>query len=118
MGSSGKRTARLDLMQGTLDMLILRTLQQESRHGQEIIRRIRMGSGGSIVVNHGSLYPALQRLLRRGLVRASWGTSANNRRARYYALTASGKKELEAESDRWNRFSAAIAGVMRMEQES
>src|SRR5215831_15688629 len=97
------RSARqqIDLLQGTLDLLILRTLLFGPRHGHSIAINIQQSSGDILRIDHGSLYPALQRLERRGWVTAEWGTSENNRRARYYRLTASGRKQLTAETTKW-----------------
>ena len=102
-----------DLLQGTLDMLILRTLAIESQHGYGISIRIRQLSQDVLQVNQGSLYPALYRLERRGWIRASWGDSENNRRARFYSLTPAGRRRLEAETASWDRIAGAIARVLR-----
>jgi transcriptional regulator len=101
-----------DLLQGTLDLLILRTLALEPMHGWGIALRIQQLSRDVLQVGQGSLYPALYRLEYKGWVRADWGTSDNNRRARYYALTRAGKKQLEAELATWDRLSAAVALVL------
>ncbi len=106
---------RYQLVQGTLEMLILRTLQAEATHGHGIATRIFQASGELLEVDHGSLYPALQRLQRKGLIRSEWGVSENNRRARYYSLTAGGRRQLEEEADRWRRLTEAIAGIMEAE---
>jgi PadR family transcriptional regulator, regulatory protein PadR len=103
---------RLTLLQGTLDLLILRTLVFGSRHGQGIARAIEQQSEDTLLVDHGSLYPALQRLEDRGAITAKWGTSDNNRKARYYTLTRKGRKELVTETGRWRRLAAAIAGIL------
>lgn len=111
-----KKTARkeqIDLLQGTLDLLILRTLLLGPRHGHSIAYMIEQTSGDVLKVDHGSLYPALQRLERRGWVTASWGTSENNRRARYYRLTAAGRRQLAEETTKWERLAAAIGRVLR-----
>lgn len=100
-------------LQGTLDLLILRTLIFGRQHGQGIARAIRQQSDEVLIVDHGSLYPALQRLEARGFVAAEWGTSANNRKARFYALTAQGRKELTREESEWRRIAAAIMRVLR-----
>ena len=100
------------LLQGTLDLLILRTLALGAHHGQGIARVIQMRSGDTLLVDHGSLYPALQRLENRGWIRGDWGTSENNRRARFYALTALGRKQFASETGRWNRLVASIARVL------
>jgi len=103
---------RLDLLQGTLDLLILRTLIFGSQHGQGIARAIQQTSEQELLVEHGALYPALQRLEERGWISAKWGTSANNRKARFYSLTAAGRKQLVSETTKWQRLSAAIGRVL------
>ncbi len=105
------------MLQGTLDMLILRTLLFGPRHGQAIAKSIEQTSQDVLRVDHGSLYPALQRLERRGLVSAKWGTSENNRRARFYRLTAAGRKQLTAETSKWKRLSEAIAHILNPNRE-
>ena len=104
---------RIDLLQGTLDMLVLRTLQWGPQHGHGISVAIRASSEDVLQVDHGSLYPALHRLRKLGWIAAEWGITENKQRARYYRLTAAGKKALAAEESRWNRMVAAIARVMR-----
>jgi transcriptional regulator len=106
------REPRDAILQGTLDLLILRTLEAGPEHGQGIARRIQERSGDALLVEHGSLYPALQRLEAQGWVRAKWGTSDNNRRARYYDLTAKGRRRLETESERWQRLVEAVGRVL------
>ena len=106
-------TKPTDLVQGTLDLLILRTIQREPLHGWAIAQRIQMLSNEVLQVNQGSLYPALQRLERQGWITADWGTSENNRRARFYRLTAPGRKRLAAEMNDWSRLSGAITLVLR-----
>jgi PadR family transcriptional regulator, regulatory protein PadR len=101
-----------DLLQGTLDLLILRTLALEPMHGWGIALRIQQLSREVLQVGQGSLYPALYRLEYKGWIRAGWGTSDNNRRARYYALTRAGKKQLDAELATWDRLSTAVALVL------
>ncbi|HEX3704593.1 MAG TPA: PadR family transcriptional regulator [Vicinamibacterales bacterium] len=103
----------LDLLQGTLDLLILRTLIFGAEHGQGIARAIQQTSQDELLVEHGALYPALQRLDKRGWITAEWGTSKNNRKARYYALTAAGRKQLAAETSKWERLAAAIGRVLK-----
>ncbi len=103
---------RIDLPQGTLDLLILRTLTLEPQHGWAISERIQQISRDVLQVQQGSLYPALHRLERHGWIRAHWGTSDNNRRAKYYALTPSGRKQLDAEKDAWRKLAAAVAQVL------
>src|SRR5262245_43132977 len=100
------------LLQGTLDLLILRTLALGPHHGQGIARVIQQRSGDTLLVDHGSLYPALQRLEDRGWIKGAWGTSENNRRARFYSLTAVGRKQFVSETSRWNRLVESIARVM------
>ena len=102
----------LEILQGTLDLLILRTLIFGSQHGQGIARAIQQTSEQELLVEHGALYPALQRLEERGWISAKWGTSTNNRKARFYALTAAGRKQLVAETTKWQRLSAAIGRVL------
>lgn len=106
------QNTRLDLLQGTLDMLIMRTLLLGPRHGQAIAHAIQSGSEGEFLVEHGSLYPALQRLLARGWLEAEWGTSDNNRKARFYKLTPAGRERLADESSKWERMAAAIGRIM------
>jgi PadR family transcriptional regulator, regulatory protein PadR len=102
----------LDLLQGTLDLLILRTLIFRSQHGQGIARAIQQTSEQELLVEHGALYPALQRLEERGWISAKWGTSTNNRKARFYSLTSTGRRQLVKETNKWQRLSAAIARVL------
>lgn len=104
--------SRDTLLQGTLDLLILRILAIGGHHGQGIARVIQQRSGDTLLVDHGSLYPALQRLEDRGWIKGSWGTSENNRRARFYALTAAGRKQFVAETVRWNRLVQSIGRVL------
>lgn len=106
------RDERIELLQGTLDLLILRTLVFGPEHGQGIARSIQQQSEDVLLVDHGSLYPALQRLETQGLIGASWGTSENNRRARFYTLTKAGRKRLAAETDQWRRLVAAMGRVL------
>ena len=105
--------SRSDVLQGTLEMLVLKTLSLEPMHGWGISLRLRQISGEVFDVNQGSLYPALQRMLRRGLVRSSWRISENNRRARYYELTRDGRRRLETEVEEWRRSSGAVERVLR-----
>ncbi|MGE5278187.1 MAG: PadR family transcriptional regulator, partial [Acidobacteriota bacterium] len=102
----------LELLQGTLDLLILRTLILGSQHGQGIARAIQQTSEEELLVEHGALYPALQRLEERGWISAKWGISANNRKARFYSLTSAGRKQLGKETARWKRLAAAIGRVL------
>src|ERR1044071_3861166 len=99
-------------LQGTLDLLILRTLVFGPQHGQGIARTIQQQSENVLIVDHGSLYPALQRLEERGFISAEWGTSDNNRKARFYALTRKGRKELLREESEWRRIAEAIMRVL------
>jgi len=106
---------RIALLQGTLDLLILRTLLFGQGHGQGIARAIQAMSGDELLVDHGSLYPALQRLEAKGWVAAEWGTSGNNRKARFYRLTPTGRKQLTSERRQWERITAAVARVLAAE---
>ena len=101
-----------DVLQGTLDLLILKSVASEPMHGWGIAQRIQQISSGVLEVNQGSLYPALHRLVKRGWLQATWGTSENNRRARFYRLTAVGKKQLVDETATWRRFSAAVEAIL------
>ena len=103
---------RLELLQGTLDLLILRTLIFGPEHGQGIARAIQQTSEEELLVEHGALYPALQRLEERGWISARWGTSSNNRKARFYSLTMAGRKQLIKETTRWRRLAAAIGRIL------
>ena len=102
-----------DFVQGTLDLLILKTIALEPMHGWAIAQRIRQLSNDVLQVQQGSLYPALQRLERQGWITADWGASENNRRARFYRLTRSGRRRLEREQAGWERLAGAIAAVLR-----
>lgn len=106
---------RIALLQGTLDLLILRTLLFGQEHGQGIARAIQSMSADELLVDHGSLYPALQRLEIKGWVRAEWGTSGNNRKARFYRLTPAGRKQLTSEKKQWARIAAAVGRVLAAE---
>jgi transcriptional regulator len=108
---------RIDLLQGTLDMLILRTLLFGPAHGHTIAHAIEKGSDEVLQVEHGSLYPALHRLVRQGLLLAKDGTSENNRKARFYSLTAKGRRKLTAETSKWDRLTRAIGGIMNPAEE-
>jgi PadR family transcriptional regulator len=103
-----------DLVQGTLDLLILKTVALEPMHGWGIAQRIRQVSKEVLQVNQGALYPALHRLEQSGWIKAKWGESDNNRRAKYYSLTAAGRKYLEQEETNWKRLSTAIGLVLEM----
>src|SRR4030095_13681548 len=104
--------ARLDLLQGTLDMLILQTLQWGPQHGYAIAQMIRARSSEALQIETGSLYPALQRLQRQKWLKSSWGLTDTNQRAKFYTLTPAGKKQLLRERDRWAQLIAAIGGVL------
>jgi transcriptional regulator len=108
-----KQNARPDLLPGTLDMLILKTLSRQVMHGYGIAEHIRQVSADVLKVEEGSLYPALQRLQIQGLIASEWGQSANNRRARYYRLTPAGRRQLAAETSRWQRLVRAVGQVLR-----
>jgi PadR family transcriptional regulator, regulatory protein PadR len=103
----------LDLPQGTLDLLILRTLALEVQHGWAIAERVQQMSNDVLRIQQGSLYPALHRLERKGWIKANWGTSENNRRAKYYELTKSGRKQLETEKHAWEQLTAAVGQVLK-----
>jgi PadR family transcriptional regulator PadR len=107
---------RIALLQGTLDLLILRTLLFGSEHGQGIARAIQQQSDDTLLVDHGSLYPALQRLEARRWIVAEWGTSDNNRKARFYQLTKAGRKQLTAETQQWRRLAVAIGRILGPEE--
>ncbi|HKX00258.1 MAG TPA: PadR family transcriptional regulator [Bryobacteraceae bacterium] len=111
--STGQAENKIELLQGTLDMLILRTLLFGAAHGHAIAHAIERGSEDVLQVDHGSLYPALHRLVKQGLISAKEGVSENNRRAKYYSLTPKGHKKLSAENSKWERLTRAIAGIMR-----
>ena len=108
---------RIDLLQGTLDMLILRTLQWGPQHGHGIGQILRARSEDALQVEHGSLYPALHRLERQGWLDSEWKTSEANRRAKYYRLTAAGRRQLAAKSSSWNEVVRTIASIMRPSEE-
>jgi len=103
---------RVDLPQGTLDLLVLQTLALEPQHGWAISERVQQISSDVLRIQQGSLYPALHRLERRGWIKARWGISENNRRAKYYGLTKSGRRQLDVEKDAWGRLTAAMAQVL------
>src|SRR5207248_8886929 len=106
--STREERERLTLLQGTLDVLILRPLVFGPQHGQGIARAIQRTTEDELLVEHGALYPALQRLEERGWIAAEWGTSTNNRKARFYTLTAAGRKQLVRETTKWRRLATAI----------
>src|SRR5688500_10468486 len=99
---------RVDLLQGTLDMLVLKALSWGSKHGYGIVSWLEQMTDSALVVEEGSLYPALHRLAKRGWVKAEWGVSENNRRAKYYTLTAEGRRQLAAEANTWERFTSVV----------
>ena len=105
-------TTRIELPQGTLDLLILRTLNAGSRHGWAISQLIQQNSQEAVQVPQGSLYPALHRLEARAWIKATWDVSENNRKARFYSLTAAGRKQLERETESWRRLVAAVGSVL------
>ncbi len=107
------RQQKADLLQGTLDMLILRAVSHGPLHGYGIIQRIRQLSDEMLAVEQGSLYPALYRIEQRGWIEGEWGTSENNRRARFYKLTRSGRKQLTVEESQWEHLTAAVAKVLQ-----
>ena len=103
-----------DLMQGTLEMLILKAVSLGKLHGYGVLLRIEQISGQQLVIQQGSLYPALYRLEHEGAIKGEWGESENKRRARYYALTAPGRRQLAAETEKWNRMSGIIGAILRL----
>jgi transcriptional regulator len=105
--------SQTDALRGSLDLLVLKTLSLAPMHGWGISQRVQQLSRGVLEVNQGSLYPALQRLEQAGLVTSDWGTTDNNRRARYYALTAAGRRALGEELESWRRFAAGLEAVLR-----
>lgn len=107
---------RIELLQGTLDLLVLQTLQWGPRHGYGISQAIRAGSGDVLQVDTGSLYPALHRLERKKWIKAAWTVSENNQKVKTYQLTTAGKKQLEAERSNWERLTAAMAGILNPAQ--
>jgi transcriptional regulator len=106
---------RADILQGTLEMLVLRTLALEPMHGWGMAQRIEAMSGGVFEIQQGTLYPALQRMKRKGWVRSEWRQTENNRRARYYELTREGRAQLDKEREQWARTAAAVNGVLHWE---
>lgn len=105
--------AQTDALRGSLDLLVLKTLSLVPMHGWGISQRIQQISKGALEINQGSLYPALQRLEKNGLIASDWGTTDNNRRARYYRITAAGRRALGDELESWKRFSAGLEAVLR-----
>jgi PadR family transcriptional regulator len=112
-GMPAKPDAEIEILQGTLDLLILRTLQAGAAHGHAIAKAIERNSEEVLQVEQGSLYPALHRLIKRGWISAEAGTSENNRRAKYYRLTAKGRKQLTVETSKWDKLAAAIERILR-----
>jgi PadR family transcriptional regulator PadR len=112
MATQEPSNQRISLLQGTLDLLILRTLVFGQQHGQGIARAIQNQSQDVLLVDHGTLYPALQRLEDQGWIEAEWGTSSNNRRARFYKLTRAGRKQLTHETSQWRKLAAAMGRVL------
>ncbi len=111
-GNQKKMPPSSDLLQGTLDMLILKAIALEPEHGWAIAQRIQQVSNNVLSIGQGSLYPALHRLEYKGWIRAQWGSSENNRRARYYSLTAAGRRQLNAEMENWERLTGAVNLVL------
>lgn len=105
--------AALDLLQGTLDLLVLKTLSWGPMHGYSVARLIREKSGDVLLIEEGALYPALHRLERRGWIESEWGVSENNRKAKFYQLTTRGRAQLRAEIATWQRYTQAVAGVLQ-----
>jgi transcriptional regulator len=114
--STREEAGRIALLQGTLDLLILRTLVFGAQHGLGIARAIQQQSGEVLLVDHGSLYPALQRIENQGWIKAQWGISDNNRKARFYELTAAGRRQLTHETSQWRKLVAAISRVLGPEE--
>jgi len=110
-------TTQAQLLPGTLDLLILRAVSLGPLHGYGVLLRIEQISGGALLIEQGALYPGLFRLLRQGLLKADWGTSENNRKAKFYELTATGQKRLREETESWNRLSTAIASALAPQPE-
>ena len=111
--STSRRQDRIELLQGTLDLLILRTLRWGAAHGHAIAKAIERGSDDVLLVEQGSLYPALHRLIKRGWITFDEGTSENNRRAKFYRLTAKGRKHLELETSKWDTLARAVGRILR-----
>ncbi len=109
---------QMELLQGTLDLLILKAVSLGPLHGYGVLLRIQQISGEELVIQQGSLYPALYRLEHQGVIASEWGDSENNRRAKYYKLTAAGRRRLEAETEKWNRMAGIIAGILRSTPEN
>ena len=107
-----------ELLQGTLDLLILKAVSLGPLHGYGVLLRIQQRSGEELVIQQGSLYPALYRLEHQGVIASEWGDSENNRRAKYYRLTPAGRKRLEAETEKWNRMAGIMAAILQAKPES
>jgi PadR family transcriptional regulator PadR len=105
---------QVDLMQGTLEMLILKAVSLGRLHGYGVLLRIQQISGEQLLIQQGSLYPALYRLEHEGAIKSEWGESENNRRAKYYSLTAAGRKQLADEAEKWNRMTGIIGSILRL----
>jgi len=111
---SNRETAKADVLQGTLDLMVLQTLQSMgAQHGYAIAARLEQVSGGALQLNMGTLYPALMRLEQRGLLRGTWGTTESSRKARFYTLTAAGRRQLATEKRAWDRMAGIIRAVLR-----
>jgi len=116
IGMANRETAKTDVLQGTLDLMVLRTLDSMGpQHGYAIAARLERTSDGALQLNMGTLYPALMRLEQRGLVRGAWGTTDNNRKARFYALTAAGRRQLAADRRAWDRMASIMQRVLGQE---
>jgi transcriptional regulator len=116
IGMSNKVQSKTDILQGTLDLMVLRTLESlGSLHGYAIAARLEQVSAGALQLNMGTLYPALMRLEQRDLIRANWGTTDTNRRARFYTLTAAGRRQLAKEKQEWNQMAGIIDTLLRSE---
>jgi transcriptional regulator len=118
MAKAGEALSRIELLQGTLDLIILQTLRWGPRHGYGLTQMIRASSRDLLQVDTGSLYPALHRLEKKGLIAAEWVVSENNQRVKEYRLSATGRKQLAAERSRWEQFSVAMAGIFEPPAES
>jgi PadR family transcriptional regulator len=116
MAERDRTQNRIDLLQGTLDLLVLQTLRWGAQHGYGISHAIRLGSNEVLQVETGSLYPALHRLEKRGWIKSEWKTSANNQRAKYYRLTPAGRKQLASEQSRWTQLVEAMAALMQSQK--
>ena len=115
--STKEQRERVELLQGTLDLLILRTLRLEPAHGHAIAKAIEFNSDEVLQVEQGSLYPALHRLVKRGWISAEEGTSENNRRAKFYRLTAKGRRQLAVETNKWDKLAGAIGRILRQAEQ-